>query len=279
MTSAVATKPPEPFVDIHCHLLPGLDDGAATLDEAIAMAATALADGIETIVATPHQMGPYMRNSGAAIVAAVGQFQAVLDQRGLPLRVLPGADVRIVPELTRKIRTGDILTIANRRRHVLLELPHDVFIPFDGVLAELRAAGVAGILSHPERNQGIRRQPESLRALADAGCLLQVTAMSLTGGFGREIQRFSEWMLGRGLVHFVSTDAHETRHRTAVLRGAFDRVVALAGRETAVRLCCRNPAAVAAGCNLASPSQQHHVPTWRKWLRQTFVPEPCLDGR
>src|SRR5208283_1461076 len=98
------------FTDIHCHLLPGLDDGPAGLDEALAMAEKALADGIGTIIATPHQSGSYSQNSGATIREAVVRFQRELDRRRLPLRVLPGADVRIEPDLLPKLLAGDVLT-------------------------------------------------------------------------------------------------------------------------------------------------------------------------
>jgi protein-tyrosine phosphatase len=264
---------PEPFVDIHCHLLPGVDDGAPTVDEALAMAEMAVADGIGTIVATPHQLGNWAKNSGAAIRAATARFQQLLDQRQIPLRVLSGADVRIEPDLPRKIRTGEVLTLADRRRYVLLELPHDVYLPLDGLLAELNAAGVIGILSHPERNHGILSQPGVLRPLVERGCLLQITAASLTGLFGSHVQRFAEFLVERRLVHFISTDAHGTKTRPPLLKAAFERATRLVGRETAVNLCCRHPAAVAAGGLMPSKHQKSGKFTWTGWFRHTFVPE------
>jgi protein-tyrosine phosphatase len=267
---------PEPFVDIHCHLLPGLDDGASTLDEALAMAEMAVSDGIGTIVATPHQLGGHVQNSGDAIRAAAARFQEVLNQRRVPLRVLPGADVRIEPDLMRKIRTGEVLTLAHRRRHVLLELPHDVYIPLDRLLADLQAAGLVGVLSHPERNRGIQRQPNVVRPLVQRGCLLQVTAGSLTGDFGPEVQRFTETLVEQGLVHFISTDAHGTKTRPPLLRAAFHRAIELAGRQTAVQLCCRNPADVVAGNIVPSGCRKPEKSTWTEWLRETFVSETAI---
>ena len=154
------------------------------------MAEMAVADGIGTIVATPHQLGSHAKNSGKTIREAAVRFQHCLDQRRLPLRVLPGADVRIEPDLVRKIRSGEVLTLADRRRHVLLELPHDVYVPLDRLLAELAAAGLVGILSHPERNRGILNQPGVLRPLVERGCLMQVTAGSLTGRLARKSKAF-----------------------------------------------------------------------------------------
>jgi protein-tyrosine phosphatase len=247
-------------------MLPGLDDGAATLDEAIAMAQIAIDDGVQTIVATPHQLSSHGQNSTTAILTASGQFQKILNQRNMPLRILPGADVRIEPELVQKIRDGEVVTLANRRRHVLLELPHDVFIPMNRLLEELKNLGITAILSHPERNRGILKQPDSLRTLVDNGCLLQVTAGSLMGIFGQDTQHFCKWMLAQGLVHFVSTDAHDTKRRIPAMQPAFERIVGLVGQKMAVMLCCINPAAVAAGQIVASKSPQSHASLWKKWF-------------
>jgi protein-tyrosine phosphatase len=266
-------NPSEPFVDIHCHLLPGLDDGAADWDAAAAMAEMAVADGIGTIVATPHQLGSNAKNSGEMIRAATGRFQEFLDGRRLPLRVLPGADVRIEPDLPQKIRRGEVLTLADRRRHVLLELPHEIYVPLERLLAELASAGLAGILSHPERNLGIIKRPGVLRPLVERGCLLQVTAGSLTGTFGSEIQRFAESLVEQGLVHIVATDAHGTKTRPPLLRPAFERLAELAGEEAAVDLCCRNPGAVAIGGTVSTRRREPAKSTWAGWFRWTFSSE------
>lgn len=263
----------EPFVDIHCHILPGLDDGAATLNEALAMAEMAVADGIATIVATPHQLGNHAKNAGNSICAAVAQFQQHLNARQMPLRVLPGADVRIEPDMLRKIRTHEVLTLADRRRHVLLELPHEVYVPLDRLLADLASSGLVGILSHPERNRGILNQPSVLRPLVDRGCLLQVTAGSLTGAFGLHVQRFCESLIEQGLVHFVSTDAHGTKARSPVLSQAFDRVAELAGVDAATNLCCRHPAAVATGGTVQPGCQKSARSVLGGWFRRTFSSE------
>jgi len=261
------------FVDIHCHLLPQLDDGPSTLHEAVAMAQMAVADGIGTIVATPHQLGNYARNSAATIRAAIVQFQQVLDERRVSLRVLPGADVRIEPDLVRKIRSGEVLTLGDRRRHVLLELPHDVYVPLDRLLDELNSAGLIGVLSHPERNRGILKQPDVMRPLVERGCLMQVTAASLVGAFGTSSQRFSEFLVEQGLVHFVSTDAHGTKVRPPMLNTAFERVTELAGRETALDLCCRHPSAVASGGTVPSGCRKSTKSAWAGWFRRTFTSE------
>jgi len=256
----------EPLVDIHCHLLPELDDGPASWSEALAMAELAAADGITTIIATPHQLGTYGRNSASAIRAAAARMQQLLDERGIALRVLPGADVRIEPDLIAKVHAGEVLTLADRRRHVLLELPHEVYLPLDGLLADLQAAGLVGILSHPERNRGILGRPEVLRPLVERGLLLQVTAESLCGMFGPKVQALAERLVKQGKVHFIASDAHGCNVRTPALRPAFECVAQLAGRETAVELCCRNPARVAAGEDVASGCRTHKKSFWNSRL-------------
>ncbi len=268
----------EPFIDIHCHLLPGLDDGASDLDKALAMAEIALADGIEAIVATPHQLGNHALNSGGTIREAAVRFQGELDRRGLPLRVLPGADVRIEPGLVEKIRSGEVLTLGDHRRHVLLELPHEVYLPLERLLDEFARAGLVGILSHPERNRGILGKPKVLRPLVERGLLLQVTAGSLTGGFGSQIEKFTETLVAQGLVHFISTDAHGAKSRPPIIGRAFDRVVKLAGEETAIDLCCRNPGKVANGAAVSGGRRGSKNFAQTGWFRRTFSSEPAGVG-
>ena len=238
---------PEPFVDIHCHLVPGIDDGAQTWDDTLAMARMAVADGITTIVCTPHQLGTFAHNDGASIRERVKEVQRFLEEHEVPLRVLPGADVRIEAGMVRRVLSGEVVSLADHRRHLLLELPHELYIPLERLLEELSSAGITGILSHPERNQGILARADVVRPLVEAGCLMQITAGSILGAFGPGVQQFCDWILAEKLVHFVSTDAHGTKSRRPLLRAAFDHVARVAGHDTALALFCRNGAAVAAG--------------------------------
>ncbi len=228
-------------------MLPGLDDGAVNLGVSLAMAEMAVADGVNTVIVTPHQLGNYSRNRGETIRAYASRFQRELDQRNIPLRVLPGADVRIEPDMIQGVQAGGVVSLADRRRHVLLELPHELYVPLEGLLSTLRSAGMVGVLSHPERNQGILREPHVVDGLVEKGCLMQVTAGSLVGSFGPEIQGFSERLLEGGLVHFLATDAHGTANRRPVMSRAYCRAIELVGERAARELCCFNPAAVAEG--------------------------------
>lgn len=260
----------EAFVDIHCHLLPGIDDGAKDWDESLAMARLAVADGIATIIVTPHQLGGFAHNCGRQIRAAALEMQAFLDEHKVPLKVLPGADVRIEAGMIAGLKQGEVLSLADRRRHVLLELPHELYMPLDRLLADLAGVGMVGILSHPERNQGILAHPGVLRTLVDAGCLMQVTAGSVTGAFGVASQKLSLWMLEQGLVHFISTDAHGTRSRRPQMRPAFDCAAQLMGAETARDLCRRNPALVAAGRSVIGGvriTKSRGLGGWLRWKK------------
>ncbi len=232
------------------------------------MARTAVANGISTIIATPHQLGNFGRNLGDDIRRRVADLQRELDKARVPLRVLPGADVRIEAEMVDRLVAGDVLTLGDHRRHVLLELPHELYIPLDGLLASLTQRGMVGILSHPERNQGLLRQPDLLAPLVDAGCLMQVTAGSLCGTFGPECQGLAERMLANGLVHFVATDAHGARKRRPLMRRAFDRVAELASKEMAEELCGLNPACVAEG-RPVHPGRRPATPRRSWWGRRS----------
>lgn len=254
------------FVDIHCHLLPGVDDGPGGWEETLAMAELAAADCVSTIVATPHQLGIYGANHGDEIRARSGRLQSLLDERGIPLRVLPGADVRIEPGLIAKIHSGEVVTLADQGRHVLLELPHEVYLPLDRLLADVQAAGLTGILSHPERNAGIVARPSVVQSLVDQGCLIQITAAALTGGFGTRVRHVAESLVKQGLVHFVATDAHGPRSRPPVLSQAFRRVAGIAGRDAAVEMFCRNPAAVVSGQEIVPGARKGSKPRRVAWL-------------
>ena len=169
------------FADIHCHLLPSIDDGASDLETSLAMAEMAVADGIHTIVVTPHQLGSFGHNTSDQIRGLTQELQHILDSEGIPLEILPGADVRIEEGMIEKLVSGEVLTLGDHRRHVLLELPHEMYFPLDNLLTELDRKGIIGILSHPERNAGLLRDPHLLLPLVDRGCLMQVTAGSLMG--------------------------------------------------------------------------------------------------
>jgi protein-tyrosine phosphatase len=263
-----------PFVDIHCHLLPGIDDGAPDWATTRAMAELAVAEGTHTIVVTPHQLGGYRHVDAATIRRLTAELQAQLDRWGVRLQVLPGADVRIEDDLVEAIRNDNVATLGDHRRHVLLELPHELCFPLEGLLEQLQREGVTGILSHPERNAGLRSQPRLIERLVDAGCLMQVTAGSLLGGFGAAAEELAQWMLARGLVHIVATDAHSARRRRPQMLPAYREVAALAGADVARLVCATHPQCVASGQSVAAerlPGTSRSSFSWRNLWRRSRV--------
>ncbi len=239
------------FVDIHCHIAPGIDDGAKSWAQSFQMAQMAVADGFEAMICTPHQLGSFAHNSGELIRTTVRELQNQLNRNNLPLRVLPGADVRIEPCMFEGLASGHIVSLADHKKHVLLELPHEIYLPLEGVLDNLGKMGMVGILSHPERNQGLLQDPSLLEPLVERGCLMQVTAGSLMGTFGPLSQQLAERMLEDGLVHFLATDAHGPKSRRPLMGRAYDRVVDLIDEETANSICCENPSLVLNGTEVA----------------------------
>ena len=235
-------------------MLPGLDDGPATWEEAVGMAEIAAADGIEAVVATPHQLGGYAHNTAEMIRRQTFRLQELLDRRRIGIRLFPGADIRIEPDLVAKIRAGKVLTLADAGRHVLLELPHDTYFPLDNLLREMRFSGLVAVLSHPERNRALRGRPQIVRNLGKQGCLFQITAGSLLGKFGPAAQEFSAWMVKKRLAHLVGTDAHGSKSRLPVLGDAFRQIGRWIGEAGAMDLCFHRAAAIIhSGNNLSLP--------------------------
>jgi len=228
------------MIDLHCHFLPGIDDGAATFEEAFALARAAVADGITHAVMTPHMHPGVFENRKSAITSHVARLRARLVEERIPLRILPGAEVRIGPELIDLLEQDEIPFIGTlgADRVMLLELPHgQVPVGSDRLVAWLRARGIRPLIAHPERNKDVMRNLDKIRPFVDAGCLLQVTAGSLTGAFGPQARQRAVEMLEEDWVFVLSTDAHNLEHRPPQLaagRAVVERLggPALAGALT-----------------------------------------------
>jgi protein-tyrosine phosphatase len=241
------------FTDIHCHLLPGIDDGPKNWQASLAMARAAIANGIRTIVATPHQLGRYEKNTAEQILHLTAEAQQRVHETGLPLTILPGADVRVQERLPELVEARQVLTLGDQNAYLLMELPHDQVLPMGRLIYELQCQGVTGILSHPERNQHLQKNPEALRPWVQQGCLIQITAGSITGHFGRMARQMSRWLCRENLVHLVATDAHDVTRRPPQWRQAFQLMRSWQGKPPAQRIFFENPQAVAAGRPVLTP--------------------------
>ena len=232
------------MIDLHCHLLHGIDDGPSDLATSLEMARMAVADGITITACTPHiQMGVY-DNRPAAIRAHTAFLQAALDQAGIGLKLVTGADVHIRPDFVTAIRNDSVLTL-NNSRYVLFEPPHHVAPPrMEDILFELLAAGYVPILTHPERLTWLGPAYGRLDRLVRSGMWIQLTAGSLTGGFGKAPQDLALKMLHDGLVHIIATDAHSLHRRPPKLRDAVAVAASILGADEAQHLVWARPMAV-----------------------------------
>jgi protein-tyrosine phosphatase len=257
------------MIDIHCHPLPGVDDGAKTVDEAAEMCRMAASDGITHIVATPHCNYDYPFRPDVN-QEKLSELQAVVGQEP---RLLLGCDFHLSYDNIREVTKDRGSFTVNRTRYLLVEF-EDQFIPenMDHVFYDLQVAGLVPILTHPERNPVLQRKPEMVYQWVTRGCLVQVTAQSLTGRFGSTAMRLSETWLARNLVHFFASDAHDTRRRPPLLSMCYDRVTAQKGKSEAERLLQCNPAAVIEDKPLPlgpEPLAPQPTKSWFSWLRRS----------
>ena len=201
------------MIDLHCHILPGIDDGAAELSVSLEMARAFVADGVSVVACTPHILPGLYHNSGPQIRQATAQLQQILDREGIPLRLVTGADNHIVPSFVADLRSGHLLSLADSR-YVLVEPPHHVAPPrLEDLFFNILVAGYVPILTHPERLSWIKSHYQAIQRLVQAGVWIQLTAGSLAGLFGRNARYWAERMLDEGCVHILATDAHDVNRR------------------------------------------------------------------
>jgi protein-tyrosine phosphatase len=232
------------MVDIHCHILPGLDDGAESLEMALEMAEMAIADGITHVVATPHANAEYPF-SPELVQQRRNEIQ---DRLGDRLTLATGCDFHLSFENLRDIYNNPGKYTISQKNYLLVEFA-DFAIPptIDQTLHQLQLAQISPIITHPERNGLIRAQPERLRRWAHQGCYVQVTAQSLLGRFGQDTRRLVESWLEEDRIHFFASDAHNTTSRPLRLRPAYDLVAKRRGEEVARALFHDNPLAALEG--------------------------------
>jgi protein-tyrosine phosphatase len=260
------------LIDLHSHILPGIDDGAASLEISLKMARIAVEEGIRVMACTPHIYPGLYQNHKAGIVAARDALQTALDERGIALQLTTGADVHLVPGVLEGLRAGTIPTLHDTR-YVLLEPSHHVVPPrFAESVFQLVAAGYVPVITHPERLTWIKDHFEMLAQLTRQGAWLQVTAGALTGMFGSAPKYWGERLLGEGLVHILATDAHSATRRVPVLSQGLAVAEKLLGAEEARQLVHGRPAALMSNlapsqvAPLPAPSKPSATGRWRALL-------------
>lgn len=229
------------FIDIHCHILNGIDDGAKTIEETIEMLRIAANDGIKKIVATPHNISGVSNFDDIKLMGKVDHLNSVLKEQGIDVVIYKGCEVFIDYNNIKDWEDGKISSL-NNSRYILIELPMTDYQSYtDEIIYSMQLKGLKPIIAHPERYPSVLKNPNLLYDLVRKGVLSQLNTLSITGESGREVKELSEKLLLNNLVHFVATDAHSTGVRKPVLSKGYNRVVELIGREKAERIFFDNP--------------------------------------
>jgi protein-tyrosine phosphatase len=212
------------MIDIHCHILPGIDDGAKDLNDSLEMALQAQSQGITRIVASPHHKNGSFDNNFQDILTEVNLLNKELTKEGIDIEILPGQEVRIYGEMEEDLDV-DLLTVNNSGVYMLIEFPSSHLPRYaNKLLFDLQLKGIVPIIVHPERNREIMEDPSKLYRLIKEGSLSQVTASSVTGRMGKKIKKFSLDLISHNLAHFIASDSHNTTTRPFDLREAYETV-------------------------------------------------------
>lgn len=235
------------MIDLHCHLLPGIDDGPKTMQEALQMAEYAVGEGIRHSVLTPHIQPGCYDNDVESIRAAYQAFKTALEIHAIPLQISMAAEVRVCAELPQLISQNKIpfIGVWENKKVLLLEFPHDhVPLGSDKLVAWLFSRNIIPLIAHPERNQAILAHPDKLMPFMRLGCLLQVTASSVTGLFGAASQQCALRLIRQNLVTILASDAHNLHKRQPTLRPALAHLKPLIGEQQANALVTTHPARI-----------------------------------
>jgi protein-tyrosine phosphatase len=253
-------------IDIHCHILPGLDDGPREVEEALEMCRVSLAEGVTAVIATPHLYQGMFQTDRESILESYALVREALESEKIPLKLYVGADVHLVPDLGKRLEEGAALTL-NRSPYLLLELPARVLPPnLNEIIYGLLSQGYVPILTHPERNDAILRRQDILLDLLHYGALCQITAMSVTGEFGTECERFACALIEAGAAHFIASDAHSTTWRSPGLMRAVQVAEEIVGKEKARCLVQDYPEAVLSGHKIETVEVKKLPKRKRFWL-------------
>jgi protein-tyrosine phosphatase len=265
------------MIDLHAHILSGLDDGAKTIEESIRMCWRSYDDGTRTIVATPHILPGIYPNDRSIILAKVRELNDAIKKLGVKdfdastpqhlkvnstnpmnptnpiysmtgFRVLPGADVHFSLDMLQLCENGEIVTVNDKGQYLMVEFEFQG-IPYhaEDVLFQLMTRGIIPIITHPERNFEIGQRPQRYGEMIRRGCLGQVTAMSLTGGFGAGVKRIAEKLLKSRLVHIIASDTHSVTERPPILSLAVREAGKMVGKEEAQKMVTEYPQAILEG--------------------------------
>jgi protein-tyrosine phosphatase len=212
------------MIDLHSHILPGVDDGPATLEESLEIARSAAAEGIRVIAATPHVRDDYPTQPGT-MERLLAELRAAIQAEGIPIDVRPGGEIAI--DWLDRLSEGDLVRfgLGGSPHYLLLEFPYAGWpLSLHEWVFRLVTRQITPVIAHPERNADVQANPDELRPLVDAGALVQITAASLDGRIGRSSRAAAIALIERGLAHLLASDAHTPDVREAGLRAAAEAV-------------------------------------------------------
>lgn len=219
------------MIDIHSHILPGIDDGAKSKKDSLEMAREAVRQGITSIIATPHHRNGKFDNERASIMRNVATLNELLVQEDIPLTVLPGQETRINGDMIENLENAELLPL-NETKYLFVEFPSGHVPRYSAqMLFDIQVAGYKPIIVHPERNRELIEHPSKLYEFVQKGALTQVTAASVVGKFGKNIQTFSHQLIEANLTHFIASDAHNTTTRGFCIDQAFNEIKNIYGSD------------------------------------------------
>ncbi len=239
------------MIDIHAHILPSLDDGPETIEESVEICKAAVNDGITTIVATPHSKDGVYEAKRDEILKKVDMLNIKLEENEIDLKVLPGAEIHIFEGLVESIKSGEVLTVNNGGKFILLELPF-VFVPpgTDKLVFNLTANGIVPIIAHAERILPFQRNPKLVRQLVKIGARVQVNSHGLTRRASTRERKCAKWLLQNRLVHFIASDTHSLKGRPPILSIALECAARIIGEVEARTLVYDNPGQMINGLDI-----------------------------
>ena len=222
------------MVDLHCHLLPGVDDGSKSMEISLRMAREAVENGVTHALLTPHHMNGRYVNHKQDVIRLTKQFADELERHNIPLTVFPGQEVRINGNLLEALDNDDILFADTGNRYLMLEFPDDDVPHYTNrMIFDLQQRGITPVIVHPERNTMIMDQPDLLYDLLQKGCLSQITASSYVGTFGKKVEKFSRQLIAAGQGYVFASDTHNLPGRKYEMREAFQKLSEEFGSELA----------------------------------------------
>jgi len=255
------------MIDVHTHILPGIDDGVRTIEGSVEFARVAIQDGVKVIVATPHCKEGVWDNERPGILEAVETLRARLAQEGLSVDLRPGAEVHLCPDLVQRVKDGRATTLGDNGRTVLLELSLTQYpVELENLVFQMKLAGLHVLFAHPERIRYFQDDIRRYESVVQLGGYGQITTGSVLGTFGSEVLRFSQEILRKGLVHVLATDAHNVRGRPPILSEAVEVMEPLVGPRRALSMATDVPAALLEGREPEIPPVEG-----RKTRRSSFL--------